>query len=147
MITAPRRVVLLGSGGLTIGQAGEFDYSGSQAIKALKEGKWDEEILSLAFGEKMEKLLTKDVGPRENSTIEGLGKMRPYFEKESGTVTVGNSCPITDGGSVFFKQMFINQLPLELDRYQGHPVTETIKSFKQLLLVSGIQKSRRVIRS
>jgi acetyl-CoA C-acetyltransferase len=71
------------------------------AIKALKEGKWDEEILSLAFGEKMEKLLTKDVGPRENSTIEGLGKMRPYFEKESGTVTVGNSCPITDGGSVF----------------------------------------------
>ncbi|NNE08827.1 MAG: ATP-grasp domain-containing protein, partial [Gemmatimonadetes bacterium] len=33
----PRRVLLLGSGGLTIGQAGEFDYSGSQAIKALKE--------------------------------------------------------------------------------------------------------------
>ena len=31
------RVLLLGSGGLTIGQAGEFDYSGSQAIKALKE--------------------------------------------------------------------------------------------------------------
>ena len=31
----PRRVLLLGSGGLTIGQAGEFDYSGSQAIKAL----------------------------------------------------------------------------------------------------------------
>jgi len=28
---------LLGSGGLRIGQAGEFDYSGSQAIKALKE--------------------------------------------------------------------------------------------------------------
>ena len=28
---------MLGSGGLTIGQAGEFDYSGSQAIKALKE--------------------------------------------------------------------------------------------------------------
>ena len=32
-----RKVVLLGSGGLSIGQAGEFDYSGSQAIKALKE--------------------------------------------------------------------------------------------------------------
>ncbi len=31
------KVVLLGSGGLQIGQAGEFDYSGSQAIKALKE--------------------------------------------------------------------------------------------------------------
>jgi len=31
------RVLVLGSGGLTIGQAGEFDYSGSQAIKALRE--------------------------------------------------------------------------------------------------------------
>lgn len=34
-----RKVVILGSGGLRIGQAGEFDYSGSQAIKALKEEK------------------------------------------------------------------------------------------------------------
>ncbi|CDR33183.1 carbamoyl-phosphate synthase (glutamine-hydrolyzing) large subunit [Criblamydia sequanensis] len=31
------KVLILGSGALTIGQAGEFDYSGSQAIKALKE--------------------------------------------------------------------------------------------------------------
>jgi len=31
------KVLVLGSGGLTIGQAGEFDYSGSQAIKALRE--------------------------------------------------------------------------------------------------------------
>mmetsp|Transcript_16398 Transcript_16398/g.24617 ORF Transcript_16398/g.24617 Transcript_16398/m.24617 type:complete len:1604 (-) Transcript_16398:380-5191(-) len=33
----PKKVLLLGSGGLSIGQAGEFDYSGAQAIKALKE--------------------------------------------------------------------------------------------------------------
>ncbi len=32
-----KKALLLGSGGLRIGQAGEFDYSGSQAIKALKE--------------------------------------------------------------------------------------------------------------
>ncbi|KAI5809323.1 hypothetical protein BZA77DRAFT_328952 [Pyronema omphalodes] len=31
------KVLVIGSGGLSIGQAGEFDYSGSQAIKALKE--------------------------------------------------------------------------------------------------------------
>lgn len=36
-VTRPRKVLILGSGGLSIGQAGEFDYSGSQAIKALKE--------------------------------------------------------------------------------------------------------------
>ena len=33
----PRKVLILGSGALKIGEAGEFDYSGSQAIKALKE--------------------------------------------------------------------------------------------------------------
>ncbi|MDR3129938.1 MAG: carbamoyl-phosphate synthase large subunit [Treponema sp.] len=33
----PRTVLILGSGGLKIGQAGEFDYSGSQALKALRE--------------------------------------------------------------------------------------------------------------
>ena len=32
-----KKVLLLGSGGLSIGQAGEFDFSGSQAIKSLKE--------------------------------------------------------------------------------------------------------------
>jgi len=32
-----KKIVVLGSGGLSIGQAGEFDYSGSQAIKAYKE--------------------------------------------------------------------------------------------------------------
>ncbi|QQG37652.1 MAG: carbamoyl-phosphate synthase (glutamine-hydrolyzing) large subunit [Candidatus Kaiserbacteria bacterium] len=37
MTRTPKKVLLLGSGGLRIGQAGEFDYSGSQAIKALKE--------------------------------------------------------------------------------------------------------------
>ena len=33
----PRKVLILGSAALKIGEAGEFDYSGSQAIKALKE--------------------------------------------------------------------------------------------------------------
>ena len=35
--TKPKKVLILGFGGFQIGEAGEFDYSGSQAIKALKE--------------------------------------------------------------------------------------------------------------
>ena len=34
-IEKPSKVLILGSGALKIGEAGEFDYSGSQAIKAL----------------------------------------------------------------------------------------------------------------
>jgi carbamoyl-phosphate synthase large subunit len=37
MDAKPRKVLILGSGALKIGEAGEFDYSGSQAIKALRE--------------------------------------------------------------------------------------------------------------
>ena len=37
ILQKPKKVLLLGSGALKIGEAGEFDYSGSQAIKALKE--------------------------------------------------------------------------------------------------------------
>ena len=37
MQTDIKKVLVLGSGALKIGQAGEFDYSGSQALKALRE--------------------------------------------------------------------------------------------------------------
>ena len=37
MKTQLSKVLVLGSGALRIGQAGEFDYSGSQALKAMKE--------------------------------------------------------------------------------------------------------------
>ncbi len=36
-LTLPKKVLLLGSGALKIGEAGEFDYSGSQCLKALEE--------------------------------------------------------------------------------------------------------------
>jgi acetyl-CoA C-acetyltransferase/acetyl-CoA acyltransferase len=77
------------------------NYSHQKAVTAIKAGKYKEEILPLVYGPKRDKLLNDDVGPRDGSTVEGLAKMRPYFDKKAGTVTVGNSCPITDGGSVF----------------------------------------------
>jgi acetyl-CoA C-acetyltransferase len=76
------------------------NWSHAKASAAQAEGRFDNEILPLAVGLKLSKLLTKDVGPRANSTVEGLGKMRAYFDKKAGSVTVGNSCPITDGGSM-----------------------------------------------
>ena len=35
--TAIRKVLVIGSGGIVIAQAAEFDYSGSQCLKALRE--------------------------------------------------------------------------------------------------------------
>lgn len=85
---------------ITREQQDEFaNKSHQKASLAQREGKFDDEIVPLPIGSKLDRLLAKDVGPREDSTVEGLSKMRPYFERVSGTVTVGNSCHITDGGS------------------------------------------------
>jgi acetyl-CoA C-acetyltransferase/acetyl-CoA acyltransferase len=77
------------------------NLSHQKAVFATKEGKFREEILPITAGSKLDKMIADDVGPRANSTVEGLGKMNPYFEKGTGTVTVGNACPITDGGSMW----------------------------------------------
>lgn len=41
--------------------------------------------------------LDADDSIRDDQSVEKLGKLRPYFEKPDGVVTVGNSCGVTDG--------------------------------------------------
>lgn len=40
-----------------------------------------------------------DTGPREGQTLEALAKLKPYFDRRNGTVTVGNACQVTDGAA------------------------------------------------
>lgn len=77
------------------------NLSHQKTALATKEGKFREEILPITAGHKLDKMIADDIGFRANSTVEGLGKLKPYFERETGTVTVGNACPITDGGSMW----------------------------------------------
>lgn len=56
------------------------------------------EVVPLTAEQTHAKPLEKDSGPRDNQTLEALGKLKPIFEKD-GTVTAGNSCPITDGAA------------------------------------------------
>lgn len=56
MVTKPQKVVILGSAALKIGEAGEFDYSGSQAIKALKE----ENILTILINPNIATIQTSE---------------------------------------------------------------------------------------
>ena len=51
-----RKVLVLGSGALKIGEAGEFDYSGTQAIKALK----DEGITTILVNPNIATIQTSD---------------------------------------------------------------------------------------
>lgn len=88
--------------GISRQEQDEFaNESHRKTVAAMSEGKFNDEIAPIITGKKMETLLGEDVGPRKDSTLEKLGKLKPFFEKRTGTVTVGNACPITDGGSMW----------------------------------------------
>jgi acetyl-CoA acetyltransferase family protein len=55
-----------------------------------------EEIVPVYPGPGYE-VVRDDVGPRDGQTLEALAKLKPYFDRRNGSVTVGNSCQITDG--------------------------------------------------
>ncbi|VAX37332.1 3-ketoacyl-CoA thiolase @ Acetyl-CoA acetyltransferase [hydrothermal vent metagenome] len=56
-----------------------------------------EEIIPIIPGPKYKKAVCDDNGPRDGQNIEALTKLKPYFDRRSGTVTAGNSSQITDG--------------------------------------------------
>jgi acetyl-CoA C-acetyltransferase/acetyl-CoA acyltransferase len=59
-----------------------------------------EEIVPIIVPPKYDIVVEDDNGPRENQTLEALSKLKPYFDRYTGTVTVGNSCQVTDGACV-----------------------------------------------
>lgn len=88
--------------GLTREQCDGFALrSHERALKAQQAGRFDCEILPhLPLGAKRgSSALDHDDAPRSDQSMERLGKLRPYFEKPDGIVTVGNACGITDGAA------------------------------------------------
>jgi acetyl-CoA C-acetyltransferase/acetyl-CoA acyltransferase len=67
-----------------------------KAVAAQKRCVLAEEIAPIAAG--TEQAVKQDIGPRADQSREALAKLKPYF-RENGTVTVGNSCPLTDGAA------------------------------------------------
>ena len=74
--------------------------SHQRAVAATKEGRMKEEISPVFIAPKYKEVISEDVGPRESQTMEQLGKLKPFFDRATGTVTVGNACPITDGAAM-----------------------------------------------
>ncbi|XP_036433524.1 carbamoyl-phosphate synthase [ammonia], mitochondrial [Colossoma macropomum] len=71
------KVLVLGSGGLSIGQAGEFDYSGSQAVKAMKE----ENLKTVLMNPNIASVQTNEVGTKQADSVYFL-PVTPQFVTE-----------------------------------------------------------------
>ncbi len=70
------------------------------ASKAIKEGRLKNEITPVYLAPDYKEVISEDIGPRDGQTMEALGKLKPFFDKATGTITAGNSCPITDGAAM-----------------------------------------------
>jgi len=141
----PRKVLILGSGALKIGEAGEFDYSGSQAIKALKE----------------EHVYTVLVNPNiaTNQTSAGLADkiyflpVNPYFvekiikkEKPDGILLAfGGQTALNCGIELFkkgiFKKYKVQVLGTPVETIQN---TEDRELFNKILTKINIKMPRSI---
>ena len=71
--------------------------SQQRACKAIQAGHFLKEILPVPVPPSFHTVQHTDDGPRFEQSIEQLQKLRPYFDRHNGTVTVGNASQLTDG--------------------------------------------------
>ena len=79
-----------------------FAYQSHQkAIQAIQNGCFDDEIIPITVpqGRKNTITISTDEGPRSDTSIEKLAKLRPAFRNKNGSVTAGNSSTLNDGAS------------------------------------------------
>ena len=74
--------------------------SHQRAARASAAGVFDDEITPLSVPQRRGEpvLISADEGVRGDSTVDSLGKLRPAFTTD-GTITAGNSSPLSDGAS------------------------------------------------
>jgi acetyl-CoA acetyltransferase family protein len=123
MIMGKTAEVLAHEFGISRKEQDEFALRSHQrATDAETAGRFNDERVPFFAGKKYEPV-TQDVGPRANQTMESLGALKPIFDRRDGTVTVGNSCQITDGAAA----MLVTDAALA--KSEGLPVLGYIRAY------------------
>ena len=73
--------------------------SHQRAAAGTADGRLRAEIAPWFGGRDMDQPITEDNGIRADSSLEALAKLRPVFDRRYGSVTAGNSSPLTDGAA------------------------------------------------
>jgi acetyl-CoA C-acetyltransferase len=87
-----------------IGRDAQDQYatdSHRKAKEARDEGRFADEIVPIEIPQRKGDpvIFDKDETIRDDTTVEGLGRLRPAFKKDGGTVTAGNAPSVNDGAS------------------------------------------------
>jgi acetyl-CoA acyltransferase len=73
--------------------------SHERAAEGTRDCRLTSEIVPVYLPPKLEKVLASDNGILTDSTLEQLAALKPVFDRRYGSVTAGNSSPLTDGAS------------------------------------------------
>jgi acetyl-CoA acyltransferase len=73
--------------------------SHQRAAAATADGRLTAEIAPWFGGAAMDQAVTTDNGIRSDTSLEALAALRPVFDRKYGSVTAGNSSPLTDGAA------------------------------------------------
>lgn len=81
-------------------QQDEFALRSHQRVTAAwEQGLYKDEVMTIFNPGGNPDIILKDNGHRTNQTMDALAKLRPYFDRQFGTVTPGNSSQLTDGAA------------------------------------------------
>jgi acetyl-CoA acyltransferase len=103
------------------------------AAAGTADGRLTAEIMPVYVPPKFESVLTSDNGIREDTSYEQLAALKPVFDRKYGTVTAGNSSPLTDGGACV---LLMNE---EKAKSLGYPALGIIRSYAYAALDPGEQ--------
>jgi acetyl-CoA acyltransferase len=87
-------------GGITREEQDAFAHrSHVRAAEAWAKGIYAEEVMHVVPGPAYDKPIHEDNLVRKDSTIDAYSRLKPAFDRKYGTITAGNSSPLTDGAS------------------------------------------------
>ncbi len=69
------------------------------AAQAWENGKFAKEVMRVFTGDDFGTVVAEDNIVRKDSKLEGYGKLKPVFDRKYGSITAGNSSPLTDGAA------------------------------------------------
>jgi acetyl-CoA acyltransferase len=69
------------------------------AAAGTTDGRLTSEIMPVYVPPRFDSVITSDNGIREDTSYEQLAALKPVFDRKYGTITAGNSSPLTDGGA------------------------------------------------
>ena len=97
--------------------------SHQRAAAATADGRLTAEIAPWFGGPEQDQVITTDNGIRTDTSLEALGQLKPVFDRRYGSVTAGNSSPLTDGAAAVLLMSEARA------RGSGHRPLATIRSY------------------